>query len=128
MCSSDLMDSNLTRLDRVEKPSNLACSLGELVCDWAAGLEMRNLLVHISDEFGLANHELNRNVTNLEGCSVGDSLMREAGIMDYGRDNVFYNKMCERVSSGVKFIGNSDIKDVIRLVGKKMMESSSNRR
>lgn len=127
-CRSVLMDSNLTRLDRVEKPSNLACSLGELVCDWAAGLEMRNLLVHISDEFGLANHELNRNVTNLEGCSVGDSLMREAGIMDYGRDNVFYNKMCERVSSGVKFIGNSDIKDVIRLVGKKMMESSSNKK
>lgn len=110
-CRLVLMDSNLSKIDRVDSPTNMACSLGELVCDWGAGLEMRNMLMHVSDEFGLANSEMNRNVTGAYDCSVRDSLLREASFFDYGRGNLFYSEVRERLDTRVGFLGKQALKN-----------------
>lgn len=117
-CRTILMDSNLSRVDRVEGATNMASSLGELVCDWGVGLEMRNILMHLSDEFGLGNKEMNRNVIGEEECSVGDSMLREGGFFDYGEDNTFYNEMMIRTNSIGRFLGNEDIKRLIQKIGR----------
>ncbi|ACU11566.1 p98 [Anthurium mosaic-associated virus] len=121
-CRSVLTDSNLSRLDMVNKPTNLACSLGELICDWASGMEMINMLFHVADEFGLANKELNRNVTNTVGCSVGDSLLREAGFYDYGGGNKYYSKVMEHLDTRTEILGNADIKMLFQKLSSDMMK------
>ena len=121
---SVLMDSNMSRVDTVVTPTNLACSVAELVCDWACGVEMASMFFHLSDEFALANKELNRNVSRRAYSSVGDSMLREAGFYDYGDENSFYTEMRDRFETKVLVLGDEALKRLIRDVGGLMMAAT----
>nr|AYD75729.1 hypothetical protein [Zea mays chrysovirus 1] len=126
-CRSVLIDSNLGRVDDVTAPTNLVCSMSELLCDWAVGQEMLNCLFFVCDEFGLGNPMLCRDPTGGHGSNAGEALMREAGFYHLGRGNSFYAAVSKHLSIGAEFLGDTHIKRLLQDIGQRISKCSDPR-